>query len=95
MVAINPNIFQSQISALLSICQHVVAQLELRKKKKTTQKTPSANPGGTRIVGLISGLGRSPGEENGNLLQYFCLENPMNRGAWWPLSMGLQRVRHD
>ena len=32
--------------------------------------------------GLIPGLGRSPGEGNGNPLQYFCLENPMDRGAW-------------
>ena len=34
-------------------------------------------------VGLIPGLGRSPGEGNGNPLQYSCLGNPMNRGAWW------------
>ena len=32
--------------------------------------------------GLISGLGRSPGEGNGNPLQYSCLDNPMDRGAW-------------
>ena len=32
--------------------------------------------------GLIPGLGRSPGEGNDNLLQYSCLENPMDRGAW-------------
>ena len=32
--------------------------------------------------GLIPGSGRSPGEGNGNLLQYLCLENPMDRGAW-------------
>ena len=32
--------------------------------------------------GLIPGLGKSPGEGNGNPLQYSCLENPMNRGAW-------------
>ena len=31
----------------------------------------------------VPGLGRSPGEKNGNPLQYSCLENPMNRGAWW------------
>ena len=31
---------------------------------------------------LIPGLGRSPGERNGNPLQYYCLENPMDRGAW-------------
>ena len=34
------------------------------------------------VSGLIPGLGRSPGERNGNPLQYFCLENPMDRGAW-------------
>ena len=34
-------------------------------------------------LGSIPGLGRSSGEGNGNLLQYSCLENPMNRGAWW------------
>ena len=33
-------------------------------------------------LGLISGLGRSPGEGNGNLLQYSCLENPMDGRAW-------------
>ena len=33
-------------------------------------------------LGLIPDLGRSPGEGNGNLLQYSCLENPMDRGAW-------------
>ena len=32
--------------------------------------------------GSIPGLGRSPGEGNGNPLQYYCLENPMDRGAW-------------
>ena len=45
--------------------------------------------------GLISGLGRSPGERNGNPLQYSCLENPMDRGAWWATAYGLQRVGHD
>ena len=33
-------------------------------------------------LGLIPGLGRCPGEGNGNPLQYYCLGNPMNRGAW-------------
>ena len=35
--------------------------------------------------GSISGLGRSPGEGTGNPLQYSCLENPMDRGAWWAM----------
>ena len=42
-----------------------------------------ANAGDTRNVGLNSGLGRSPGEGNGYPLQYSCLENTMDRGAWW------------
>ena len=47
-------------------------------------------------LGSIPGLGRCPGEGNGNPLQYSCLENPTDGGAWCRLlSMGLQRVRHD
>jgi len=46
-------------------------------------------------LGLIPGSGRSPGEGNGNPLQYSCLENSMNRGAWQGIqSMELKRVRH-
>ena len=45
-------------------------------------KNPPANTGDVRDVGLIPGLERSPGEENGNPFQYSCLENPMERGAW-------------
>ena len=43
-------------------------------------KNPPANAGG---IGSTPGLGRSPGEGNGYPLQYSCLENPMDRGAWW------------
>ena len=39
--------------------------------------------GYVRDVGSIPGSGRSPGGGHGNLLQYFCLENPMDREAWW------------
>ena len=39
--------------------------------------------------GLIPGLGRSPGEGNGNPLQYSCLENPMDGGAWWATVPGV------
>ena len=49
-----------------------------------------------RDLGSIPGLGRFPGEGNGNLFQYSCLENPMDVGAWCRLlSMGSQRVGHD
>ena len=48
-----------------------------------------------RDLGSIPGLGRFPGEGNGNPFQYSCLENPMDRGAWCRLlSTGLQRVGH-
>ena len=43
----------------------------------------------------IPGLGRSPGKGNGNPLQYFCLENPMGRGAWQATVHGVTRVGHD
>ena len=42
-------------------------------------------------LGLIPGSGRSPGEGNGNLLQYSCLENPMDRGAWWATVHGVTK----
>ena len=42
-------------------------------------------------LGLIPGSGRSPGEGNGNALQYSCLENPMDRGAWWATVHGLAK----
>ena len=45
-------------------------------------KNVLANTGDLRGEGLIPGLGRSPGGGNGNPLQYSCLENPMDRGAW-------------
>ena len=44
-------------------------------------------------LGLIPGLGRSPGGRHGNLLQYSCLENPMDRGAWWAIVRGVAKSR--
>ena len=41
--------------------------------------------------GSIPGLGRSPGEGNGNPLQHSCLENPMDRGAWWATVHGVAK----
>ena len=46
-------------------------------------KNPPANAGDLRDEGSIPGLGRSPGGGQDNPLQYSCLENPMDRGAWW------------
>ena len=46
-------------------------------------------------LGSILGLGRSPEEENGTSLQYSCLENPMDRGAWQAIVHVVARVRHN
>ena len=46
-------------------------------------------------LGLIHAWEISPGEGGSNPFQYFCLENPMNRGAWWATVHGVIRVRHD
>ena len=44
-------------------------------------------------LGSIPGSGRSPGVGNGNPLQYICLENPMDRGAWWGTVYGVTKSR--
>ena len=46
-------------------------------------------------LGPIPGLGRSPGEGDGNPLQYSCLENPMDRGASWATAHGVTRDGYD
>ena len=46
-------------------------------------------------MGSIPGSGRSPGEGNGNPLQYSCLEDPVDRGAWQATIHGVARVGHD
>ena len=53
------------------------------------------SPANAGDAGLIFELEKSPGEGNGNPLQYSCLENPMDRGAWGLHSKGSQRGRHD
>ena len=54
-------------------------------------RSPSANAGDIRDAGSIPGLGRSPGEGNGNPLQYSYLENPMDGGAWWATVHGVAK----
>ena len=55
----------------------------------TVVKNLPANTGDTRDAGSIPGSGRSPGVENGNLLQYSCLENSIDRGAWQAIVHGV------
>ena len=66
------NLLNSTVSSSSLVAQSV-------KDPPAIQETACS----TGDPGLIPGSGRSPGEENGNPLQYSCLENPMDRGAWW------------
>ena len=61
----------------------------------TVVKYLSANGVDARDADLIPGSGRSPGGGNGNPLQYSCLENPMDSGAWWATVHRPHRVGHD
>ena len=58
-------------------------------------KNLPAKAGDTGDTGSIPGLGRFPREGHGSPLQYSCLENPMDRGAWWATIHGVTRVRHN
>ena len=55
-------------------------------------KNPPASAGDVRDTGLILESERSPGEGNGNLLQYSCLKNPMDKGAWWAAESDMTEV---
>jgi hypothetical protein len=56
-------------------------------------KNLPASAGDARGMGSIPGSGRSPGVGNGNPLQYSCLENPVDRGAWWAAVHGVVNSR--
>ena len=62
---------------------------EARKIRRSVGKESACN---ARNWDSIPALGRSTGAGNGNPLQYSCLENPMDRGAWWATIHGLVRV---
>ena len=70
----------------------IAAPLLIQLPGGSMVKKPPANAG---EMDSIRGLGRSPGEGNGNPLQYSCLENPMDRGAWQATVYGVARVGHN
>ena len=83
----NRNEIVSYLSSTLHF--HLASQVALVVKNLCT------NAGDLGDAGSIPGWGRSSGGRHGNPLQYSCLENPMDREAWWAKAMGSQRVRHD
>ena len=56
-------------------------------------KKSACNVGGLGPIPNVGGLGRSPGEGIGNLLQYFCLENSVDKGVWWAIVNGVAKSR--
>ena len=72
---------------------HVLGEGDYPHRKiKTSISSSACSAGGP---GSIPGSGRSPGEGNGNPLQYSCLETPMDRGAWRATVHGVTRVGHN
>ena len=82
--------FQQKTDAHLS--KRIWSQFQYCLRVSSDSKESACNAGDSS---LIPGLGRSPGEGNGNPLQYSCLENSMDRGAWQAIVHGVARVRHN
>ena len=80
----------------MCVCVCVCVCIKINKYKgflhSLVGKESACNAGD---LGSIPGSGRCCGEENGNPLQYSCLENPMDRGAWQATVHGVARVGHD
>ena len=77
----------------MSILKGTSPQYYMRRTSQVALvvKNLPANAGDVRDLGLIPGLGRSPGVGNGNPFQYACLENPTVRGAWWATVHGVTK----
>ena len=63
----------------------------MEKNSPATQEAPHS----AEDMGSVPGSGRSPGEGNGSPLQYSCLGNPMDRGAWQTTVHGVEKVRYN
>ena len=81
-------------NSYLSVIYHFRLNVHSHFPGGPSLKNLPASARDIRDVGSIPGLGKSPGEGNGNPFQYSCLENPMDREDWWVNPDG-HRVRHD
>ena len=74
-------------------CSHLIARpsTEWASQEAPVGKNPPASAGDAQDAGPISGSGRSPGLGNGNPLQYSCLENSIDREAWWATVRGITK----
>ena len=100
-----PNKMPSFLENLPSVSQWGIAEVSVQSWCFSTPISPSINISSgsdskesacnERDLGSIPWWGRSPGEGNCNSLQYSCLENPMDRGAWQAIVHGVPRIRHN
>ena len=99
--AIKKNAFESAYTKWINL-EPIIPSIVSQKERKQISYiyTYMGFPGGSEVkasasnegdLGSILGLGRSPGEGNGNALQYSCLENPMDRGAWQAIVHGVAK----
>ena len=91
---LNRCLMKKERRACLNYLSFILSQVSGASQVVLVVKNLPANAEDIRDVDLIPGAGRSPGGGHGYPLQYTCLENPMDRGAW-QAAIGLQRVDHD
>ena len=86
-------VYKSSVTSVLHFCAfYCLPKLKGGFPGDSVSKDSACNTGN---LDLIPGSGRRPGEANGNPLQYSCLGNPMDRGAWRATVHGVARVGHD
>ena len=94
----------SPATGLASICDFSLGQADIIESTYSKGTLPKHLPQwlsckepacNAEDTGSVPALGRSPGEGNGNPLQYSCMGNSLDRGACWPIVCGVTRVRHD
>ena len=88
---VNAMRFAFKMANLANVVFYIYILLLQASQMALVVKNPLVNAGDIRDTGLIPGLGRSPGEGNGNPLQSSCLENPMDRGVWQATVHGIAR----
>ena len=87
------NLMKQNIITSMGACGNDAGLLFGASQVVPVVKNPPASAGDVRYVGSIPGLGRSSGGGHGNPLQYSCLENLMDRGAWWDTVRGVSKSR--
>ena len=77
------------VCVYIYVCIYIWVCICIRLPQWLSGKEFICNTRDTGVTGSIPGSGRSPGGGSGNPLQYFCLENPVDRGAWWATVHGV------